>query len=110
MAMPHVPFDDDDSVRSRRTKPLSPHVVPHEFFTFQYSDVPVGPPPGQRRPTDRLIPGQGIVQWKAVFDLLREKGYGGYLSFEAPNPTLWARPPAEVTREAAEATRRLLAA
>ena len=55
-------------------------------------------------------PGQGIVQWKAVFDLLREKGYGGYLSFEAPNPTLWARPPAEVTREAAESTRRLLAA
>jgi sugar phosphate isomerase/epimerase len=86
------------------------HVAPEEIFTFQYSDVPVGPPPGQRRPTDRLIPGQGIVQWKAVFDLLREKGYGGYLSFEAPNPTLWARPPAEVTREAAESTRRLLAA
>ena len=43
MAMPHVPFDDDDSVRSRRTKPLSPHVVPHEFFTFQYS-VPASVP------------------------------------------------------------------
>jgi 2-keto-myo-inositol isomerase len=71
--------------------------------------VPAGPPPGQRRPTDRLIPGQGIVQWQAVFDLLREKNYGGYLSFEAPNPMLWARPPAEVTREAAQATRRLLA-
>ncbi len=86
------------------------HVAPEEIFTFQYSDVPPGPPPGQRRPTDRLIPGQGIVQWKGVFDLLREKGYDGYLSFEAPNPLLWARPPAEVVREAAEATRRLLSA
>ncbi|MCX7198159.1 MAG: sugar phosphate isomerase/epimerase [Proteobacteria bacterium] len=85
------------------------HVAPEEIFTFQYSDVPAGPPPGQRRPTDRLVPGEGIVQWQAVFDLLREKGYGGYLSFEAPNPALWERPPAEVAREAADATRRLLA-
>ena len=43
------------------------------------------------------------------FDLLREKGYAGHLSFEAPNPALWARPPAEVARAAAAATRRLLA-
>lgn len=85
------------------------HVAPEEIFTFQYSDVPAGPPPGQRRPTDRLLPGDGIVQWQAVFELLREKGYGGYLSFEAPNPALWARPPAEVARAAASATRRLLA-
>ena len=79
------------------------HVAPEEIFTFQYSDVPAGPPPGQRRPTDRLLPGEGIVQWQAVFELLREKGYGGYLSFEAPNPALWARPPAEVARAAAAA-------
>lgn len=85
------------------------HVAAEEIFTFQYSDVPAGPPPGQRRPTDRLIPGTGVVQWQAVFDLLREKNYAGYLSFEAPNPALWARPPAEVAREAAQATRRLLA-
>jgi len=84
------------------------HVAPEEIFTFQYSDVPAGPPPGQRRPTDRLLPGAGIVQWQAVFDLLIEKGYAGYLSFEAPNPALWARPAADVAREAAEATRRLL--
>ena len=43
IAMPHVPFEDDESVRSRRTKPLSPHVAPHEFFTFQYSVVPSTP-------------------------------------------------------------------
>jgi hypothetical protein len=41
--------------------------------------------------------------------LLVEKRYAGYVSYEAPNPELWARAPAEVAREAAAATRRLLA-
>lgn len=80
-----------------------------EIFTFQYSDVPAGPPPAGNRPTDRLLPGDGRVRWKEVFGLLVEKGYQGYLSYEAPNPELWARPPAELAREAAQTTRRLLA-
>jgi len=45
----------------------------------------------------------------AVFGLLKEKGYDGYMSYEAPNPVLWARPPEEVTREGAVATRALIA-
>lgn len=85
-------------------------VAPAEIFTFQFSDVPSGPQSTASRPTDRLIPGQGRVQWKEVFQLLAEKGYDGYLSYEGPNPELWARPPGEVAREAAAATRRLLAA
>ena len=83
-------------------------VAPEEIFTFQFSDVPEGPPPAGGRPTDRLMPGQGRVRWKEVFSLLAEKGYDGYLSYEAPNPEFWARPPVEVARAAAVATRRLL--
>lgn len=85
-------------------------VAPEEIFAFQFSDVPAGGPSGQRRPTDRLPPGQGIVRWAEVFALLAEKRFSGYLSYEAPNPLLWARPPAEVAREAVEATRALLRA
>jgi sugar phosphate isomerase/epimerase len=81
-----------------------------EIFAFQYSDVPQGPAPAGRRPTDRLAPGKGLVRWREVFQLLREKGYRGYLSYEAPNPALWSRPPEEVAREGVEATRALLAA
>ena len=33
------------------------------------------------------------------------KGYAGYCSYEAPNPAAWARDPADVAREALEATR-----
>ena len=84
-------------------------VAPEEIFAFQYSDVPAGPPAADKRPTDRLPPGLGKVRWREVFQLLREKNYPGYLSYEAPNPEYWSRPPEEVAREAAAATRKLLA-
>jgi sugar phosphate isomerase/epimerase len=79
------------------------------IFAFQFSDVPAGPPAAVRRPTDRLPPGKGKVRWREVFQLLMEKNYQGYLSYEAPNPDYWSRPPEEVAREAVEATRKLLA-
>lgn len=84
-------------------------VPARDIFTFQYSDVPATPPPAVKRPTDRLPPGRGVVRWREVFQLLIEKGYEGYLSYEAPNPAQWSRPPEEVAREGAEATRALLA-
>jgi sugar phosphate isomerase/epimerase len=79
-----------------------------KIFCFQYSDVPSNPSTGVRRPTDRLAPGKGIVKWCDMLGLLFEKGYTGYLSYEAPNPELWARPPAEVAREGVELTKQLL--
>ena len=78
------------------------------IFAFQFSDVPDAPPSTQNRPTDRLPPGKGKVRWREVFQLLKEKGYAGYLAYEAPNPESWARPPEVVAREAAQATRKLL--
>jgi sugar phosphate isomerase/epimerase len=84
-------------------------VAPEEIFAFQYSDVPAGPPSASKRPTDRLPPGKGIVRWREIFQLLLEKNYRGYLSYEAPNPEYWSRSPEEVAREAAAATRKLLA-
>jgi len=80
-----------------------------EIFAFQYSDVPAGKPADANRPTDRLAPGQGVVRWKEVFSLLKEKGYPGYLSYEAPNPAHWSKPAVDVAREGAAATRALLA-
>lgn len=79
-----------------------------EIFAFQYSDVPAKPAPGGLRPADRLPPGQGVVRWHEVFGLLLEKNYAGFLSYEAPNPAAWLRPPEDVAREAVEATRGLL--
>jgi sugar phosphate isomerase/epimerase len=85
-------------------------VAPVEIMAFQYSDAPAAPvAAGVKRPTDRLPPGQGVVRWHDVFALLAEKGYDGHLSYEAPNPELWARPAVDVAREAVAATRALVA-
>lgn len=84
------------------------HLPAERIYCFQYSDVPPNPVTGVRRPTDRLAPGKGVVRWAEVLGLLARMNYTGYLSYEAPNPELWARPPDEVAREGVEFTRKLL--
>ncbi len=78
-----------------------------EIGYVQFSDVPAkGLEPGQV--LDRLPPGRGTLPFREIFQLLHDKGYRGYLSYEAPNPAAWARDPEAVAREAIEATRALL--
>jgi sugar phosphate isomerase/epimerase len=78
-----------------------------EVVYVQYSDVPrTGTAPGQV--LDRLPPGKGSVPFKDFFALMAAKGYGGFLSYEAPNTAAWTRPPLDVAREALAATRALL--
>ena len=79
-----------------------------EIFYVQFSDVPDAPPNGPP-PVDRLPPGQGIVRWTDLFQLLAAKNYSGYLSYEAPNPAHWQRPAPDVAGEGARAARRALA-
>ena len=76
-----------------------------EIAFVQFSDAPAKVvQPG----LDRLPPGHGAGQFREFFGLLAEKGYAGYLSYEAPNPAAWEREPSEVAREAVLATRALL--
>ncbi len=79
-----------------------------EIFYVQFSDVPDAPPPGLP-PVDRLPPGEGVVRWSDLFQLLAAKNYAGYISYEAPNPAHWSRPAAETAKRGAAATRRVLA-
>ena len=68
-------------------------------FTGQYSDVPVsGLEPGKA--LDRLPPGKG--QRAVQGDLPRDRGQGLCMpfSYEAPNPSAWARPAEDVSAEA----------
>jgi 2-keto-myo-inositol isomerase len=44
---------------------------------FQYSDLSPNPVTGVKRPTDRLMPGKGVILWTELFQLLHEKGYTG---------------------------------
>lgn len=80
-----------------------------EIFYVQFSDVPDAPPAGLP-PVDRLPPGKGVVDWTGLLDLLAEKGYDGWLSYEAPNPAHWKQPATETAKQGAEAARHILAA
>jgi len=84
------------------------NVPAEKIFCFQYSDLSPNPVTGVARPTDRLPPGKGVVKWREMLRLLAEKNYTGYLSYEAPNPELWARSPYDVAREGVALTRKLL--
>lgn len=78
------------------------------LFAFQYSDVSPDPVVGMKRPTDRLAPGEGTVLWAELLNLLDEKGFDGPLSYEAPNPALWAQSPYRVCKDGVAAIGRLL--
>jgi 4-hydroxyphenylpyruvate dioxygenase len=93
--------------RSGATMQAIRALSPEEIAYVQYSDVPrAGLQPGVT--TDRLPPGRGMYPFPDFFHLLEEKGYTGYLSYEAPNPASWANDPARAAREALEATRGVL--
>ena len=78
-----------------------------ELVYVQFSDVPQGEvKPGEV--LNRLPPGRGRVPFKEFFAAVRKTGYAGFMSYEAPNPEAWGRPPREVTREAMAATRSML--
>jgi 2-keto-myo-inositol isomerase len=77
-----------------------------EIGYVQFSDVPRNPEPGVF--TDRLPPGLGTVPFRDIFGRLVKRGYTGYISYEAPNPSAWARDPRDVAREAFAATRQYL--
>lgn len=79
-----------------------------EIMHFQYSDLSPNPVTGVKRPTDRLMPGEGVILWTEIFELLHEKAYTGHLSFEAPNPVQWDRPANDVCREGVELTEKLM--
>jgi sugar phosphate isomerase/epimerase len=95
--------------RSGRIGRAFEDVPPEEIVYFQFSDVPKTPSVGIPRPTDRLPAGKGAVPWKEVLQLLAEKRYTGYLSYEAPNPAQWERLAVEVVKEGVAAMRQQLA-
>lgn len=93
--------------RSGATLQAMDDVTPSEIVYVQYSDPPrTGLEPG--KVLDRLPPGRGAFPFREFFALVAAKGYGGFASYEAPNEAAWKRDPAEVAREAIEATKAVL--
>jgi len=95
--------------RSGATLKAVEDVAPSEIVYVQYSDPPrTGLEPG--KVPDRLPPGRGSFPFREFFALMAAKGYAGFASYEAPNEAAWKRDPADVAREAIEATKAVLPA
>ncbi len=93
--------------RSGATAKAVEDVAPAEIVYVQFSDPPrTGLEPGKA--LDRLPPGQGSFWFREFFALMTAKGYPGFASYEAPNERAWKRDPADVAREAIEATKAVL--
>jgi sugar phosphate isomerase/epimerase len=73
----------------------------------QVSDVSATPAVPPQPLTDRLLPGEGSVDWTAFFGFLHAKGYRGHASLEAPNPDHWSADPQLIARRGLDALRTL---
>jgi sugar phosphate isomerase/epimerase len=63
-----------------------------------FNDAPRHPPREQQSDPDRVLPGDGHLDLRRMLRLLRQVGYGGFLSLELFRSDLWARDPLEVAR------------
>ena len=63
-----------------------------------FNDSPAFPPRELQQDSDRVLPGEGIVDLKRYCELLRQTGYNRWLSLELFNRTLWADDPLEVAK------------
>jgi len=65
-------------------------------------------PPRQIEDSDRLLPGEGVIQLKALIAGLKARGYTGPWSLETFNPTYWKQDPEAIARRGREAIEALL--
>ena len=73
-----------------------------------FNDAPANPPRPQQHDKDRVMPGDGHLDLRRMLALLRQVGYGGYLSLELFREDLWSRDPREVARLGLEKMRRFV--
>lgn len=73
--------------------------IPAEkIAVFHFNDAPASPPRAEQTDADRVYPGDGILNLKAMVDILKDAGYQGAISLELFNPSYWAQDPREVAR------------
>lgn len=82
--------------------------IPGESIAiFHFNDAPDMPRETQTD-ADRVYPGDGILDLKAMLTILKKSGYQGTISLELFNPGLWEQDPLTVARTGLEKMRRVL--
>jgi sugar phosphate isomerase/epimerase len=63
-----------------------------------FNDTPSSPPREQQHDHSRVMPGDGHMDLRRYLDLLKQVGYGRWLSLELFREDLWSRDPREVAK------------
>jgi sugar phosphate isomerase/epimerase len=71
---------------------------PHQIAISHFNDCPATPPASLQQDSDRVLPGDGIVDLKLYCDQLTAIGYNSWLSLELFREDLWAQPPLHVAK------------
>lgn len=72
-----------------------------------FDDAPASPPAPQQKDSDRVLPGEGIIDLRRYLALLKQTGYTGYLSLELFREDLWLQDPLTVARNGLTAMRQV---
>lgn len=67
-----------------------------QIAVAHFNDTPAQPPREQQHDADRVWPGDGHLHLSRYLALLRQIGFGGWLSLELFREDLWKRDPLEV--------------
>ncbi len=90
---------DPESIRS---------IPPERVLDVHMSDSPADPPEAIRD-LERLLPGEGVIDFPLFFQLLKEKAYSGAVTVEVFGRGLKEMSPVDAARLAFEASRRVMA-
>jgi sugar phosphate isomerase/epimerase len=82
-------------------------IPPDRILDVHISDSPAAPAE-EIRDTERVLPGDGVIDFRLFFDLLREKSYPGMLSVEIFGSVLNGLNSAEAARRAFQASQAML--
>ncbi|HLJ97600.1 MAG TPA: sugar phosphate isomerase/epimerase family protein [Gemmataceae bacterium] len=82
-------------------------LTPATLGFVQFSDL-AGVPRELATDADRILPGDGDFQLKAIVEQLRAVGYDGWVSLELMNPILWSAHATHVAELGMMALRRLI--
>ncbi len=78
-----------------------------QIAIVHFDDAPANPPYNQQRDSDRVMPGEGVIDLTQVIAMLKQVGYNGFISLELFRPDLWERDPLEVAKEGLAAMKRI---
>lgn len=71
---------------------------PDQIAISHFNDCPASPPADQQQDSDRVMPGDGVVDLQLYCNQLTSIGYNGWLSLELFREDLWAQPPLQVAK------------